>query len=73
MGCHQIDGVGGRKNPIDLRELVKGKSRDELHAWISSPGSLRPGTTMPPLNVHLDKQERIQVIERIIDYLDTLQ
>ncbi len=73
MGCHQIDGVGGRKNPADLRELLKGKSREELRAWISCPGSLRPKTTMPPLNVNLDKQERDLVIERIMDYLDTLK
>jgi mono/diheme cytochrome c family protein len=72
MNCHRIDGVGGMKNPVNLRQLVNGKSRDELRAWINSPGSIRPGTTMPPLNVHLGKQERSQVIERIIDYLESL-
>jgi mono/diheme cytochrome c family protein len=72
MDCHQIDGVGGMKYPVDLRQLVKGKTRDELRAWISTPSSLRPGTTMPPLNVYLGDQERSQVIERIIDYLETL-
>jgi mono/diheme cytochrome c family protein len=72
MGCHQIDGIGGMKYPVNLRELVKGKSRDELRAWISCPGSVRPETNMPPLNTRLGKQERSQVIERIIDYLETL-
>jgi len=72
MNCHRIDGVGGMKYPVDLRQLVKRKSRDELRAWINSPGSLRPGTSMPPLNVYLGKREREQVIERIIDYLETL-
>jgi mono/diheme cytochrome c family protein len=72
MGCHRIDGVGGTKNPTDMRALVKGKSGEELRAWISCPDSLRPGTTMPPLNVHLDRQERNQVIERISGYLETL-
>jgi mono/diheme cytochrome c family protein len=72
MSCHRVDGVGGMKCPVDLRQLVKGKPRDELHAWISCPSSRRPDTSMPPLNTHLDKQERDQVIERIIDYLETL-
>jgi hypothetical protein len=71
-GCHHIDGVGGMKYPINLRQLVKGMSRDKLRVWIGRPGSLRPGTNMPPLNTRLGKQERSRVIERIIDYLETL-
>jgi cytochrome c2 len=72
MNCHRIDDVGGMKYPVDMRQLVNGKSRDELRAWINSPASLRPGTSMPPLNVYLDKQERSLVIERIVDYLESL-
>lgn len=73
MSCHHIDGVGGMKCPADLRQLVHGKSREDLRAWISAPASVRAGTNMPPLNVNLDRQERSQVIERIIDYLETLR
>ena len=73
MACHQIDGIGGMKNPVDLRYLLRGKSREVLRAWISCPDSLRPGTTMPPLNVNLDSRERRQVTERILDYLESLQ
>jgi len=72
MGCHRIEGVGGKKCPDDMRQLVEGKSRDELRAWISCPVSRNSDTTMPPLNVKLDKQERDQVIEQVIDYLEAL-
>jgi len=73
MNCHHIDNIGGTKNPADLRDLLHGKTRDVLRAWITAPGSLRPGTPMPPLNVNLDAPERRQVTERILDYLESLQ
>ena len=73
MNCHHIDNIGGTKNPTDLRYLLKDKNREVLRAWITCPDSLRPGTTMPPLNVDLDDRERHQVTERILDFLETLQ
>jgi len=71
LGCHRIDGVGGTKYAEDLRQRVRGMSRDELRTWISCPRSMRGGTTMPPLNTRLGRKEREQLVERIIDYLET--
>ena len=72
LTCHQIDAIGGTKVTTDLRQLVSGKSRDVLRTWISDPGKLRSGTGMPPLNPDLGKEEREQVIDRLLDYLESL-
>jgi len=54
-----------------MKQLVAGKSREELLAWINDPGKVRP-TTVPPLNANLDDGERARIIEQIIDYLVAL-
>ena len=69
LSCHHIKGVGGKKVATDMRELVSGKSRDELHALISDPRSVRPETKMPPLNTNLCKDERARIVDQIIDFL----
>jgi mono/diheme cytochrome c family protein len=71
LNCHNYKDVGGRKVETDMKQLVAGKSREELRAWINDPGKVRP-TTMPPLNANLDAAERERVIEQIIDYLQAI-
>jgi hypothetical protein len=71
LNCHNYKDVGGRKVETDMKQLVTGKSREELRAWINDPGQVRP-TTMPPLNTNLDARERARVIEQIIDYLEAI-
>ena len=71
LNCHNYKDVGGRKVETDMKQLVTGKSREILRAWINDPGKVRP-TTMPPLNTNLDARERARVIEQIIDYLEAI-
>jgi mono/diheme cytochrome c family protein len=71
MNCHNLQGAGGRKEEADMTQLVAGKSRETLRAWIDAPGKIRP-TTMPPLNTCLDPGERARVIGQIVDYLEAL-
>lgn len=72
LGCHHINGVGGRKVGAEMKLLVNGKTREDLRAWISDPQKVRPATTMPPLNRGLDNKERQRVIDRIIEFLGVL-
>lgn len=72
LNCHNLQGVGGRKVDADMKQLVAGKSRTELRDWITAPKTVRPATTMPPLNTKLDDRERARVIGQIVDYLEAL-
>lgn len=72
LTCHQINGVGGRKDERDMQELVAGKSREDLARWIDNPQGENPATSMPPLEPLHDSNTRTQVINQIIDYLGTL-
>jgi mono/diheme cytochrome c family protein len=72
LGCHQINGVGGRKVETDMKLLVHGKTTDELRRWISDPQNVRPGTMMPPINMNLDQQERDRIIDQILGFLGVL-
>ena len=72
LNCHNLQGVGGTKVQTGMKQLVTGKSREELRAWIDAPKTLRPATTMPPLNPKLDDKNRARVIDQIVDYLETL-
>jgi mono/diheme cytochrome c family protein len=72
LNCHNLQGIGGRKVETDMKQLVAGKSREQLRAWINDPGKVRP-TTMPPLNTKLDDKERARVIEQIANYLESLR
>jgi mono/diheme cytochrome c family protein len=69
LGCHHINGVGGRKVGVDMKLLVYGKSRDALRSWISDPRKLRPASAMPPLNTQLDRHERERIIDQIVEFL----
>ena len=72
LNCHNLRDVGGRKVDTDMKQLVTGKTRDELRSWISDPKTIRPTTTMPPFNDKLDDEERAQVIDQIVDYLELI-
>lgn len=72
LGCHYINGVGGRKVAVEMKLLVSGKSDDELRRWIGDPRQVRPESAMPPLNRNLDPEERERVIDRIVTFLGVL-
>jgi len=72
LSCHQINGTGGTKNEADMKQLVHGKSRNDLRAWISDPQKVRCSTTMPAIDTGLDKVEQDRIVDRIIDFLEAL-
>jgi len=50
VGCHAVGGVGGVVGPA--LDGVAGRYTDpELREWLSDPQSVKPGTTMPDLNL----------------------
>jgi len=46
LGCHAIDGVGGRVGP-DLSDVGSRRTPDEIAATIRDPQGTRPGSLMP--------------------------
>lgn len=72
LTCHSIRGIGGKKYPVDLLQAVCGW-QDALKGWIESPGRIKPGTTMPPLARQLPDEERRQISERIVGYLNAMK
>ncbi|MGJ0485010.1 MAG: c-type cytochrome [Methylomicrobium sp.] len=73
LGCHSIRGIGGKKYPMDLIQAACRWQTPGLKAWIDAPSRIKPGTTMPSLAFLLPEQERRQIIERIVEYLDAMQ
>jgi hypothetical protein len=55
-----------------MKQLVSGKSRAGLRAWINAPKTIRPTTTMPALSTKLDNKKRARIIDQIVDYLEAL-
>ena len=72
LSCHKIDGFGGNKFGMDIRQSIKGRSREELYEWIDTPLAINKFTTMPPLNPGVTGENREQLINRIIDYLQAI-
>jgi mono/diheme cytochrome c family protein len=67
--CHQINGYGGDKMPINLASIAKGMTRAAFLRRVLDPNSVNPGTPMPPLPPLTSPAEREQVAERIFHYL----
>jgi cytochrome c oxidase subunit 2 len=77
VSCHTVRGTmaNGLYGP-DLTHLmsrstlgagVVPNTREQLRAWIRSPGSLKPGVLMPAMQ--LDERE----LDRVVDYMMTLR
>ncbi|MGR8952579.1 MAG: cytochrome c family protein [Gammaproteobacteria bacterium] len=73
LTCHNIRGIGGKKYPVDLLQAVCGWQDADLKGWIESPSRIKPGTTMPPLARQLPDEERRQISERIVGYLNAMK
>jgi hypothetical protein len=73
LTCHRIRGVGGEVYARDLLQAVCGWKEADLKAWIDHPNRIRPGTTMPPLGENLPSEQRRQLIDRMVRYLDALK
>ena len=57
---------------MDVRQVIKGKSREELYAWIDKPSAINKYTTMPPLASGISGENRQRVINSILDYLQAI-
>ena len=69
LSCHNINGFGGRKFGMDMRQSIKGRSRQELYDWVDKPRKINKFTTMPPLDPGITGENRQRTINQIIDYL----
>lgn len=50
MGCHSVAGQGGKVGPA-LDGVGNRYTPEKLDAWLKDPGSVKPGTLMPNLNL----------------------
>jgi mono/diheme cytochrome c family protein len=69
LSCHQVNGYGGDKMPLNL--AVRAKLLDERtwHTWLLSPQTLKLGTSMPPLPDTLPAAEREAIVTKLHSYL----
>lgn len=72
LSCHQIRGHGGDKMPLDLSQVARGYDAARWRAWLLSPQTVRPGTTMPALPESMPLAEREALARRLLDYLKAL-
>lgn len=69
LACHQVNGVGGRKLPLDLAQWTAGQSFAALATWVLDPAAKNPMTGMPALAVERPAAERQRMARQIYGYL----
>jgi hypothetical protein len=69
LACHQVNGVGGTKMPIDLGQWAAGQSFARMATWVLDPAAKNPLTTMPPLAPERPAAERQRMARQIYGYL----
>jgi len=72
LTCHQVNGYGGDKWPIDLAVQAKSIPEAAFLAWVLNPSAQKPSTTMPPLLVSLPLEKRKTEAKKIYQYLRAL-
>ncbi|MDC6166879.1 hypothetical protein [Paucibacter sp. XJ19-41] len=70
LNCHQVNGFGGDKMPINLAARAKQIDAATWQRWLLNPSAVRPGTAMPPLPEGLADRET--VARQLHDYLKAL-
>lgn len=72
LSCHQINGFGGDKMPLNL--AVRAKLLDERtwRVWLLSPQAFKPGTSMPALPETMAHAEREAIATKLHAYLKAL-
>jgi mono/diheme cytochrome c family protein len=72
LSCHQINGFGGDKMPLNL--AVRAKLLDERtwRQWLLNPQALKPGTAMPALPETMALAEREALAAKLHSYLKAL-
>lgn len=69
LACHQVNGVGGRKLPIDLGQWAAAQSFARFATWVLDPSGKNPLTTMPALASERPASERQLMARQIYGYL----
>lgn len=69
LSCHQVNGVGGRKLPIDLGQWAVNQSFARFATWVLDPSGKNPMTTMPALAAERPAAERQVMARQIYGYL----
>lgn len=69
LSCHQVNGIGGRKLPIDLGLWAANQSFARFATWTLDPSAKNPLTTMPPLAAGRPAAERQMMARQIYGYL----
>lgn len=63
LGCHAVGGKGGTVGPA-FDGLSKRRDRAFLDAWLADPAAVKPGTTMP--NLQIPPDERAQLVDWLL-------
>ena len=72
LSCHQVNGYGGDKMPLNLALRAREIDAARWRQWLLQPAQLKPGTTMPPLSEGLPQAERDILAQQLHDYLKAL-
>jgi mono/diheme cytochrome c family protein len=72
LSCHQVNGFGGDKMPLNL--AVRAKLLDERtwRVWLLTPQAFKPGTSMPALPEAMPQAEREAIAAKLHAYLKAL-
>ncbi len=70
LNCHQVNGFGGDKMPINLAVRAKQIDGPTWQRWLLNPSAVKPGTAMPPLPDTLPEREA--AARQLHDYLRAL-
>jgi Cytochrome C oxidase, cbb3-type, subunit III len=69
LSCHQVNGVGGKKLPIDLGQWAATQSFARFATWVLDPSGKNPLTAMPALAPEKPAAERQMMARQIYGYL----
>jgi len=69
LSCHQINGYGGDKMPLNLALRARQIEASQWQRWLLDPAALKPGTAMPPLPPGLPQAQRERLARQLRDYL----
>lgn len=69
LSCHQVNGVGGSKMPMDISQWAATQSFARFATWVLDPSGKNPLTAMPPLAPEKPAAERQMLARQIYGYL----
>ncbi|QPF71844.1 cytochrome c [Roseateles sp. DAIF2] len=72
LSCHQVNGFGGDKMPLNLALRAKQLDESAWRRWLIEPAAVKPGTAMPPLPDTLAPAEREALAIKLYTYLRAL-